>query len=145
MRSTTISSVPAIIRTCESLLVLHALRSDRSARAHSYEDQNYFYCKLFNLSFPSSSVLHDSYQLKGTHLSSWTSADYPESYPDILSKYNIPTSCICTIPSNVSLHRNFLCSTKINSERASCYATGRKGFSSYIFLKYLDLANIYRK
>lgn len=145
------SSVPAIIRApiiFEKLVSpLWCFEMRQVCMWHSYKDQNGFYCKLFNL-FPSpgSSVLHDSYQPKETHLSGWSSADYPESYLAILGKYNILTSCICIRLSNASLQHNVLPSTKINSERASCCAMGRRGFSSsYLFLKYLDLVNIYRK
>lgn len=145
------SSVPAIIRApiiFEKLVSpLWCFEMRQVCMWHSYKDQNGFYCKLFNL-FPSpgSSVLHDSYQPKGTHLSGWSSADYPESYLAILGKYNILTSCICIRLSNASLQHNVLPSTKINSERASCCAMGKRGFSSsYLFLKYLDLVNIYRK
>lgn len=57
--------------------------------------------------------------------------------PWILSRhfgqiYNNLTSCLCT---SVSLQHNFLCSTKINSGRASCCAMRRRGFSSCICFK----------
>lgn len=57
--------------------------------------------------------------------------------PWILSRhfgqtYNTLTSCICT---SASLQQNFLCSTKINTGRASCCAMRGRGFSSCICFK----------
>lgn len=139
--STMISSVSGRIRALNLWRAL-VVRDEAGLRAKTVVA---FCCKWFNLfPSPSSSALCDLYQPKATHPSSWTSADYSISSPDVLG-YNTLTIYICIELSNASLQQNSVCSTKINSGRASCWATGTTCLSPDLFLKYLDLVSIYSK